>query len=188
MAWVLPHTWTTGQTISGSTASTNASLSLNYQLTGNLLAARNLWDNAIHLSLSVNQSIPNNANTSIVWDVVDWQAGNSTIWASASGARVKVPVAGRYEALGSLEWTLNTTGDRRVRLSVNGLTEYRGGAQAATLNSGDGSNMPFGDIFELTTADHVLVLGYQNTGAALNLRGGNVDRTRFSWRFLGAAS
>jgi hypothetical protein len=190
MAWVAMHSWTTGQTISGTTASTNASLSLNYQLTGNLLSARNLWDNAIHFSLSANQSIPDAANTSVIWNVADWQVGNSTIWTSASNpARARVTVAGRWEALGTLEWALNTSGRRGVRLQVTGTTlMYRCGVQTPEINSGDGANQPFGDILELTTADYVEVLAFQNSGAALNLKGGNVDRTRFSWRFLGAAS
>lgn len=188
MAWQTPHLWTTGQVISGSTAAANASFSLNFQLRDNLLAARNLWDNAIHLSLASSPSIANNVNTSVVWDVLNWQVGNSTIWASASGARLTVPVAGRWEGLGVADWTLNTSGRRRVFISQNGATNYRCGAIAPWINSGAGTVVPFGDVLELTTADHVQVVVAQNSGAALTLRGGRTDRTRFSWRFLGAAS
>ena len=188
MAWTLPHSWATGQTISGSTAVADSSVSLNYQLRDNLLSARNLWDNAIHLSLTSNPSVPSSTPTSVVWRRVDWQVGNSTIWASASGARLQVPVAGRWEGLGVLEWTQNVSGGRSVQISVNGTTSYRCGAQAAPINSGDGVRQPFGDILELTTADHVQVLAFQNTGGALELHGGKRDRTRFCWRFLGAAS
>lgn len=185
MVWRSPNTWTTGETISGSTDVANASTSLNFQLSGNMLTARNLWDNAIHLSLAGNVTIPHNAFTSIIWTVNDWQAGNSTLWTSA---RLRPAVPGLWEGIGSLEWTLEPAGRRAVGLQVNGATFYRCGAQAASINTGDGVNTPFGDILELTTADFVEVMAFQNTGIVTSLRGGSLDRTRFTWRLLGAAS
>lgn len=182
---MVPNTWTTGETISGSTDPANASVSLHFQLTRNMLSARNLWDNAIHLSLEEHTTIPHNSFTSINWTIADWQAGNSSLWSSA---RLRPGAPGLWEVIGSLEWLDDTSGRRAVGLSVNGATFMHCAAQSATLSAGDGMNMPFGDILELTTADFVTVNAFQNSGTVSQLRGGSPDRTRLSWRLYGAAS
>lgn len=184
MVWTSPQSWTTGMTLSGTTAASG----LNVQLSDNMTAMRNCWDMLIHLSLSANQSIANAANTSVVWDTIDFQANSSvTMWASASGARLIVPWSGRYELSGSLEWVSNTSGARSSIWSMNGATDYTIQSNICA-NASRGFNCPIGALVNVTTADHIQIKAWQNTGAALNLHGGTPDRSRVGWRFVGAAS
>ena len=184
MAWVSPRTWTSGETLSGSTAASG----LNVQLSGNLSAMRNCWDMLVRLSLSANHSIANSANTSVVWDTMDFEASsNTTMWAAASGARLIAPVAGRYELAGTLEWVSNTSGARASIWSMNGTTDYQISADIC-INPNKGFNNSIGALVNLTTADHVQIKAWQNSGAALNLHGGTPDRSHVCWRFVGAAS
>lgn len=160
---------------------------LNVQLRDNLISLRNLNDEAVHLSLASDQSIGNAAYAAVAWSVKDWQVGNSTIWTSASGTKLGANVAGYYKLTGSLEWRGNASGYRGAAWALNGTTIYHLNTRTVTLSS-IGPAQPTPAIVQMTTADFVRVMVFQNTGAALGLRGGNPDRTRCGWRLIAAAT
>lgn len=184
MGWTLPQDWASGMVLAASGTS-----GLNVQLRDNLLDARRMWESAgaIHLSLSTNQSVSNAIYQPISWDVVDWQVGNTTLWASASGSKLTVPVAGRWELTGVQEWDDNSSGYRGTAWRQNGLNMVHMSAMTPTLSE-RAPTLPFGDILNLTTADYIEIMAWQSIGAAWNLHGGAKDRTRVTWRFRGAAS
>lgn len=182
MTWSSPITWATAMIIDAGGTS-----GLNTQLRDNLLSARQMWDNAISLSLSTNQSIPNNTYTAVSWDTVNWQVGNSSIWVSASGSKLNVPVAGKYDLTGILEWDDNSSGYRAAAWRINGTSSVHM-ITMQPLVSEKAPTLPFGDIFSLTTADYIEVMAFQNIGTTMNLHAGSDDRTRVCWRFIGAAS
>lgn len=184
MVWSTPIDWTTGMIIAASGTS-----GLNQQIRDNILDIRRGFESAggIHLSLSTNQSVSNSVYQPISWDVTDWQIGNTTLWASASGSKLTVPVAGRWELTGTQEWDDNSSGYRGTAWRQNGANMVHMSAMTPTLSE-RAPTLPFGDILSLTTADYIEVMAWQSIGAALNLHGGAKDRTRVCWRFRGAAS
>ena len=186
MAYSTPLTFTTGMTLSGSTAASG----LPQQIDGNLSVIRNCNDACIRLSLSSNQFASNNVFQSVSWTQLDGQASSAiTLWSSASGTKLLAPIVGRWELLGALEWGQNSSvGYRSVAWSMNGATDYHVAAQPGSSEARL-QVLPFGAIVNVTaTSQFVTVKAFQNIGASAPLHGGNVDRTRCTWRLVGSTA
>lgn len=182
MAWTTPQTWTTGL------IDANGTSGLNTQLRDNMLSARQMWDAAIHLSLSTDFGIPNNANTKVAWDVLDWQANSSVVlWASASGSKLLAPIAGQYELGGCLEWGGASGGYRasKYNMSSTGAVFFM---SAYEIGLARGANTPIADVINMTSGTFLEINAFQNSGATHHITGGKPDKSRVSWRLIGAAS
>lgn len=186
MGWTTPRTWATGEVLSGDATATSG---FNVQIRDNLKSLRNLNDAGVRVSLSGDQSASNNVYQSVSWQVLDWEVdAANTLLATASGTKFLAPWVGRYELSGAIEWRSVAAGYRGVAWSMTGTTDYHIDTFTPLL-SGRTQNEPFGAIVNVTaTSQFITVKVFQNSGAALSMRGGTPDRTHAVWRFIGAAT
>lgn len=123
------------------------------------------------LTLSVNQSIPNNAETIVTWDTETWDTDNYHSTAANTG-RLTAPATGTYGLWVVANFAANATGQRYCGLRLNG------GADTVYLFVGNAATGGLGTIgagyfqIQLTVGDYVEMFAYQVSGAALNLTGG----------------
>lgn len=117
---------------------------------------------------SVVQSLANNTAVPITFDVntVDSYTGHSVV---TNTSRYTAQVAGWYAVSGVVTFTPNAVGDRKTTIAVNGVAIN--GSPSAVLNSG-AATAPLvpTTAFEvfLNLGDYVELLGFQNSGGALN--------------------
>jgi hypothetical protein len=116
---------------------------------------------------SFNQSIPNNAFTSLSCDTeyVDSSGMHST---STNNSRATAVYAGWYDVGGLYTTVGNATGQRAARLLVNGGTEIQGSSVTTSGTSIiQALTLPRSLVY-LNVNDYVECQGYQSSGAALN--------------------
>jgi len=122
------------------------------------------------LYAGTSQSIPDSTNTEIV---SYWTGGTSAYYSNSSiitsgtnSGRIKVLVTGTYLCSANLSYNGNTTGIRRVDISVNGTTTY-----AETYITAGTGGQPISvsttTIIRLNANDYVSVFGLQNSGGNL---------------------
>lgn len=176
--WKQPRDWFTGQVLTV--------WHLNTDLRDNLQVLKALQGQAVHLSLSVDFPVEDQDPSEIPWDTVDWMVGTE-IWSSGDRTRLLAPVPGIYELKVNAEFDNTSGGERAVayRRSDSRLLYDLGYFEDA--NGGNQVNISGGDVISLTTDVYIEILGYQNFGDTLNLRGG-ADRTRVSWRLIAEAT
>jgi hypothetical protein len=112
------------------------------------------------------QSIPNDDETRIVFNSVDYDHGGLLNLAADQG-RFTVPVAGTYLLVGSAGWASNGAGRRSLGFVINN-----------NAYAGYQTDVPFGTattwqnfsrIVHLNAGDFVEIRGYQTSGGALNI-------------------
>ncbi|MER7063902.1 hypothetical protein [Streptomyces albidoflavus] len=141
---------------------------LNFLLSGKPIAI---------LGRNSSQSIPNNAGTSVGWDLetVDRDGGHST---STNNSRYTAQTAGWYRVQGSVQWASNATGIRDCGFLVNNAIQSQSftGVGSSVANHGIQND----GLILLSVNDYVEFSVYQNSGAALNVSPTSPDqRNRF---------
>lgn len=113
------------------------------------------------------QSIPSGAWTAVSLDTsqIDSYGGHSNV---TNSSRYTAQVAGWYTCCGVSEMATNASGDRAVRLQVNG-TAVKGAAALVGPYSGNGVALPTPtrDVY-LNVGDYVEVATFQTSGGALS--------------------
>ncbi len=111
-------------------------------------------------------SIPDNAWTSVTMaavaidDLGAWQSGSPTI--------LTAPSPGLYSISCSGDWDVNTTGQRLIRVFLNGTTNLAILTQTPTTPA-PGPSMCVSVTTYLREGDEVSMQAYQNSGGALNI-------------------
>lgn len=174
MAWTTPRTWIAGEKATAAMLNTHLRDNLAF-----LYAAK-----AARVYNSAAQSLANNTLTAITWDTesLDTDAIHST---ASNTSRLVVPagLAGIWAISGQLEFAANATGVREIDVRKNGSTviafaKRDADASVATV-------VPVTLIVQLAAADYVELLGWQNSGAALNTDAG-ASVSFFEARWMGA--
>lgn len=118
------------------------------------------------------QSIPNNSDTVVsfpgeVYDVV--QSGDSPMHDNTTNnSRVYIRTAGKYSLIGSVSFSSDATGIRRITIRKNGATTLV--QTTSTPVSGASTTIQVGPIIlDLVAGDYVELLAFQNRGSALSL-------------------
>lgn len=113
------------------------------------------------------QSLSDNTWTSLTLDTeaFDSDNGHST---STNTSRYTVQVAGTYFVAGNAAFAANATGNRAIRIGVNGSPVV--GSFAKTLASTASHSSGIATTAEVVCAvgDYIEVMGLQSSGAALN--------------------
>lgn len=115
------------------------------------------------------QSIPNATNTAVTWTAVSYDTSVPLLWNSST--RLTAQIAGVYHFEGCGTWAINATGARYLWLMHNGATVAAiasGGYIGATWYHGQ----TVGCDAWMDKGDYMEFMGYQNSGAALNLAPG----------------
>ena len=100
-------------------------------------------------------------------ETIDSDGGHSN---STNPSRFTCQVAGSYLVAGGVAFASNTTGNRQLRIMLNGSTNIPGAfavaAAAAGSNSGALAVPPV--IIPMVVGDYVEVHGFQSSGGALS--------------------
>lgn len=119
---------------------------------------------------SAGVSIPNNADTAVVFDTesYDTDSMHSTV---SNTARLVAPVAGKYDIKGRLAFNANATGLRYLKIRLNGTTVIDWDAE----NSPTAGQTTFLGVARdslMSASDYVELLAFQNSGGALGTGSG----------------
>jgi hypothetical protein len=115
---------------------------------------------------SANISLTNNTVTALTFDTERWDTGNfhST---SSNTSRFTAPTAGLYEIGGCVRFAANATGQRNIRIRLNGTSDLAfvniptSSATAVTI-------LTVSTLYQLSATDYVELVALQNSGGALN--------------------
>ncbi|MFG3287251.1 hypothetical protein ACGF3G_00305 [Streptomyces sp. NPDC048179] len=113
------------------------------------------------------QSVANNTWTVLTIDteVYDSDNGHST---TTNTSRYTVQVAGTYLVTGSASFAANATGNRGVRITVNGAAVTGSFVKTGSPDSSGSSGLATVAQAVCNAGDYIEVQGNQNSGAALN--------------------
>ncbi len=153
------RTWVAGELV------TAAYMNANIRDAGNFVRARPM---AI-LRQAAAQSVPNGAWTAILMDTedLDRDAGHST---SSNTSRYVGKTPGYYMFPYTLPFTATATGARGARIRVNGADSATTGCGRSTTNGTavDTALCGVGFTYLNGSTDYAELVGYQNSGGALN--------------------
>jgi hypothetical protein len=154
------RTWVAGEIV------TAAFMNTNIRDAGNFFVAVPV---AV-LRQTVAQSFPNSTFTALLLDTedIDRDGGHSTV---TNTSRYTGQTPGWYTVQGSINWAASTAGQRTIVFRPNGgaATTYKNKVQIPmTTTVGSGSIVTVATFFMNGTTDYVEVVGWQNSGGALN--------------------
>lgn len=121
---------------------------------------------------ATSQSLADNTWTSLTMDteVYDSDNGHST---TTNSSRYTVQVAGTYLITGSSAFTANATGNRAIRITVNGSPITGSFAKTLAATSGHSSGIIGAAQAVCIVGDYIEVQGLQTSGAALSTSTGS---------------
>lgn len=131
-------------------------------------------DTYFNLTRTANQSINNNADTAIIWQLQSNIIGNGLSWSTISPTHISCIIPGRYLFCYNTVFDGNVTGQRVSWMSKNGITTTtlsRFGNNNILANGANLTSMSGSHIFDLKINDYVESWCYQNSGVALNVIG-----------------
>jgi hypothetical protein len=183
MAWSIPATYTAGQILTA--AQMNA-------VSANLNAGGPCF---LRVRRNAVQSIAGNVAGAINFDTED--IDTASIF-TASSNRIIVATAGLYMLSATVTWETNGTGTRAV--AIFSSSTVSGATDAATITAGTRitGNMvgpasavtqtvcSCSTLFSVTAGQAFSVMGYQNSGGALNTGSSSIEQTTFSIAYVGA--
>ncbi|MHB9861987.1 hypothetical protein [Streptomyces sp. YIM S03343] len=117
------------------------------------------------------QAIVNNTWTSATIDTEEYDSdnGHST---TTNSSRYTVQVPGTYAVFGSLGLVGNATGNRGVRITVNGVAIHGSFVKTATPDATGSAGLVTAGSAVCAVGDYIEVQVHQNSGAALNTNAG----------------
>lgn len=137
---------------------------------------------ACRVTHSVAQSIAHNTVTALVFDTERFDT--DTIHDPAvNNSRLTCKTAGKYLVYGNVGYAANATGERQLRISLNGVTLH-GGAQLTPV-SGNNTSVVVLAIVELAVNDYVQLEAYHTAGVALNVIQNTASTPEFGMTRIG---
>ena len=141
------------------------------------------------LTKSIGQTISNNTDTMVSWDVETFDVGgyhdNST-----NNTRVTIPSgkAGYYQINATLDYAANGTGQRVITLAKNGTNRAYNLNIIRAVNAGGYTSVFYSDIVYGAVADYFEISTFQDSGGNVNIIGNNGDpgACYFSISLIGA--
>ena len=134
---------------------------------------------------STSQTINNATLTAVTWASESWDT-DSFHSTSTNTSRITIPSgkAGKYEIQIAIGWNANTSGERVVKLYLNGASKE---VTASAPASGTTSNILV-TTYDLAVGDYIEVYLYQNSGGARSIQFDDAGERLcwFSATYLGA--
>lgn len=117
------------------------------------------------VSRTTNQAIPNETNTALSFDTVEFD--DNELWDAAEPTRLTCKEAGFYRLVGSGRFQTSGGGIRYLAFRVNG-TDFVSLAVTQPLGGGP-TEFPVIQYWPLEVGDYVELLAYHNNGGSLNI-------------------
>lgn len=148
--------WVAGEVVTAAFMNTNISAVQNWLLEPAVVQVYN----------SANQSIPNNAFTSLTFDleVVDSTGMHSTV---TNTSRLTAVYPGYYLLSGLSTYASNATGQRAARFTVNGTAVPAGSVSGLGVATTHSHTPPAVRVY-LNVGDYAEIQSFQASGGALN--------------------
>ena len=107
--------------------------------------------------------------TEVPWNDADTEEfdTNNMHDINTNPSRITVQVAGKYLVFGYVKWAENATGSRYIRVLLNGTTEIC--SIFLAKDSGGRWYAPITTVNQMAVGNYLELMGYQNSGAALNV-------------------
>jgi hypothetical protein len=126
---------------------------------------------AVSANINASQSIPNAADTTVVWNTTG--INNDAMWASALGSQLTLQTGGVYIARAQTHFAINATGTRACHIMLNGTNIIANSVAVTAVNA---VGVSADTLFTAMTPPMRLAPGatlylsvFQNSGGALNL-------------------
>ena len=135
---------------------------------------------------NANQSLSNATATALTFEVEDFDSGG--YFTTGSNTRMTIPSGkgGYYVVIAQVGYANGTSNtSREARLRVNG-SDVRNQTYTVGMSMTRPQMVYAIDILSLSAADYVEVIGYQDTGGALNVINDSGDMSYFAIYYLGA--
>jgi hypothetical protein len=137
----------------------------------NVSEIQNSFGKSAGINRSTNQTVPNNTETEVSFDVKKWDYDNM-VDLTTYPTRLTCKTAGLYLLTGFLSYNANITGRRVIWIQVNGSTTAVNISQMAVTDSGIGTNMGCACLYFLNVNDYVTLKAKQASGGDLTLLAG----------------
>jgi len=141
------------------------------------------------LTKSVGQTLTNNTDTMITWDVETFDVGNYHDNVT-NNTRITIPAgkAGYYQVSAILSYAAGGTGQRIIQLAKNGATFSYNLIVENGLGGGGYQTVTFADIVYGAVGDYFEIAGLHSQGHNLNIIGNNGDpgASFFAMSYIGA--
>lgn len=134
------------------------------------------------LARSTSQSINNSSDTTITWNVVNWDTDSYTTGATPTQVTIPAGLEGFYAMSAHSEWAASTAGTRRdlyIRRVTPSVVIIVRDVLKSVSSTGAASGA-CAAIWYLNAGDVLDVRAFQNSGGALNFT--YVNDIRCSWR------
>jgi len=131
----------------------------------------NSFGKSAGINRSTNQTVPNNTEVDVSFDVKKWDYDNM-VDLTTYPTRLTCKTAGLYLLTGFMSYNANTTGRRVIGIKVNGSIYAVNISQMAVTDSGFGTNMGCACLYFLNVNDYVTLISKQASGGDLTLLAG----------------
>lgn len=155
-AWTAPRTWVTSELVSSTIMNTHVRDNLN------------AWQASARVYHSVTQSIATSTIVALACNTEAYDIGglHDTV---TNNSRLTAPLKGIYQVWANVRYA-NGSGQRRLFLRKNGVTDISVVSQTVAA-AGDPTYMEANALYTFNVSDYVEALGWQDTGAGLNVEG-----------------
>ena len=141
------------------------------------------------LTKSIGQTISNNTDTMVSWDVETFDVGGYHDNAT-NNTRITIPSgkAGYYQIDVTLDYAANATGQRVITLAKNGTNRAYNLNIIRPSGAGGYTSVFYSDVVYGAVADYFEISTFQDSGGNVNLIGNNGDpgACYFSFSLIGA--
>ncbi|GGK89104.1 hypothetical protein [Mangrovihabitans endophyticus] len=158
-----------------------------YASTINRIINRQLNRPMTRLALTANQNLANSSLTPITFTAGS-EIRDDRNWHSelVNTSRVTPDLAGRYLTVANVYFAASSSGDRRIYIERNGVSNGNWGRQIA--NGANGLNIVVSGVWEVNgTTDYLECYGFQSSGGTLAVQGSgdSTFSTMFEVIYLG---
>lgn len=124
---------------------------------------------AARLRRTINQSIPNNTDTAIIFNSTQIETIDTMVDLILFNTRITAPAPGYYLAGCNIRWVTNATGFRSATVRLNGSTPIT--AERLDPTATQSTDIETTTLYQMNTGDYIELIVYQNSGGNLDVLG-----------------
>ena len=128
------------------------------------------------------QSIPNSTTAYLAFNSERWDT-DAIHDIVTNNSRLTCKTAGRYLIITQVEWAYNSTGERQIKIMLNGATVIGHASQQAPVSYC--LRLALATIYNLAVNDYVETQVYQSSGSSLNVSSSGQYSPEFTMQRIG---
>ena len=135
---------------------------------GSVVKSGGVVDTSVHVTHSVNQSIPDAVFTTVAFDTERFDT-DSMHDVSVNNSRITINTPGKYRFWAMLTWLANTAGRRHILIRKNGTLNIADLPQPPNTVTNGNTGQELSSIDDAVVGDFYELRAFQNSGGALNM-------------------